>query len=61
MSSPTVTALVPRDIDTTTLLYNSVGQQVDITNQTGAFLGNGKIGLVTDFHDINVQNTMIIS
>lgn len=59
MSSPTVTALVPRDIDTTTLLYNPVGQQVDITNQTGAFLGNGKIGLVTHFNDINVQNTMI--
>lgn len=51
--------LLPRDENVSNIVFNAVGQNTLLTNQAGAFIGNGKVGIITDFESIDVQKTMI--
>ena len=45
------------DSDVTKLVYKPVNN--DVTGQVGAFIGNGKLGIISHFDSIDVQKTMI--
>ena len=51
--------LTPRDQDVNNLTYSDIGQNVAPENQTGAFIGNGKIGMLTEYNNIDIQKTII--
>lgn len=51
--------LLPRDDNVSNIVYNPIGQTTSLNNQSGAFIGNGKLGMITDFYNIDVQQSMI--
>lgn len=60
MNSNIVIPLIPREQDINNITFNNIGNNVTPLNQIGAFLGNGKVGLFTNFDKIDCQK-MIIS
>jgi hypothetical protein len=59
MNNLIVIPLTPREQDINNIIFNNVGNVSSPQNQIGAFIGNGKIGLFTDFNHINTQKTVI--
>lgn len=51
--------LVPIDKDVNTIIYSAVGQNALPSSQVGAFIGNGKVGVLTDFDNLDIQKSII--